>query len=150
MAEINTELTKATFNALREAVNDNGWKCIYNEDALTVQYGVKSDDLQFDFYVLLDAQRQLVLLTCKLPFSFVPHRRVDGAVETCAINYNLIDGNFAYDFTNGMCHFKMTCCYRESVISPKAFGFMLNYPVAVLEKYYKRLYRIAIGLESAD
>lgn len=150
MAEINTELTKATFNALREAVNGNGWKCIYNEDTLTVQYGVKSDDLQLEFYLLVDPQRQLVLLTCKLPFSFVPHKRVDGAVETCAINYNLIDGNFAYDFINGMCHFKMTCCYRESVISPKAFEFMLNYSVAVLEKYYKRLYHIAIGLESAE
>lgn len=150
MAEINSELTKATFDALREAVKGNGWQCVCNEDALTVQYGVKADDLQLDFYILLDAQRQLVLLMSKLPFTFVPHKRVDGAVETCAINYELIDGNFAYDFVNGLCHFKMTACYRDSVISPKAFEFMLNYSVVVMEKYYKRLYRIAIGLESAE
>lgn len=149
MAET-TALTKDTFNALLQAVKDNGWSCIHNENNLTVQYGLTVGDLQLDFYIMLDAQRQLAILVCKLPFTFVKGRRVDGAVATSAINYELIDGNFAYDFPNGLCHFKLTTSYRESVISPKAFAFMLNYSVWVLDKYYKRLYRIALGMESAE
>lgn len=150
MAEKDASLTRETYNALLKAVNDNGWACIHDDDRLNLQYGVKVDDLQLDFYVMLDAERQLAVLVCKMPFTFVEGNRVDGAVETSAINYELVDGNFCYDFPNGLCHFKMTISYRESVISSKAFEFMLNYSVWAIQKYYKRLYRIALGIESAE
>lgn len=148
MAET-TSYTKETFNALLQAVSDNGWVCIKNEENLTVQYGVTGEAVQMNFYIMLDDQKQLAILVCKLPLTFGVGNRVDGAVATSAINYELIDGNFAYDFPNGLCHFKQTLCYRDSAISPKAFEFMLNYSVRVIEKYYKRLYRISLGLENA-
>lgn len=148
--EVNMTLARETFKTLVKAIEMNNWHCGQNEEELKINFGVNGEDLHMDFIVSVDAKRQLVRLSSRMPFNMNKNRLVEGAIATCAANYSLADGSFDYDLSDGEIIYRMTTSYRESVVSPKVFMYMVNYAAWAVDKFNDKFLMISNGTMNID
>lgn len=138
-------LAKKTYSTLLKAIEMNNWHCGKDDEKLSINFGVNGDDLHMDFTVFIDAERQLVRLTSKMPYKISGDKLVDSAIATSAANYALADGSFDLDLSNGNIYYRMTTSYRASVVSPEAFMYMVNYAAWAVDKFNDKFLMISNG-----
>ena len=150
MADDNkSTLAYETYQTLLRAIELTEWKCTRHDEDLTITFGVSGDDLDMDFIVKVDAERQLVRLLSQLPVNFVTGGKLmEGAIATSVANYSLADGSFDYDILKGNVYFRMTTSYRSSVISPDALRYMINCAAYTVDKFNDQLLLVSNGAMS--
>lgn len=148
--ELKTALAKQTFRTLLSAIEANDWVCSHNDAQLSLNFGVRGNDLDMEFYVLVDAERQIVRLISRLPFKFSGDKVVDGAIATGVANYALMDGNFDFDVTRGDVIFRMTTSFISSVVSKDAFLNLVNYAAWAVDRFNDKLFMVSSGMMSVD
>lgn len=148
--ELKTALAKQTYRTLLNAIEANGWTCSHNDAQLNLNFGVHGDDLDMEFYVLVDAEQQIVRLISRLPFKFPGDKIVDGAIATGIANYALIDGNFDLDIVRGDVLFRMTTGFQSSVVSKEVFINLVNYAAWAVDKFNDKLFMVSSGMMSVN
>ncbi len=137
---------KKVFDSLVKMLDDRDWKYEKYEDELLIKSGIKGDDLPIEFLMVIKPKNQLVQFLSKLPFSFPDDKRVDGAIAICAANYGLIDGSFDYDITDGEIIFRLNSSYRESVLGPDLFEYMIMVSASTIDNYNDKFFMLSKGM----
>ncbi len=143
-------LAQSTFETLCHALDNMEWRYKADASKLMIQFGVSGEDIPMQFVVLCDAQRQLIRLMSFLPFKMGEDKRIEGAVATNYVNYQLAEGCFDYHVGDGQIIFRMTSSFRESLISPELFIHMIQLACFTVDKYNDRFLMISKGLLSID
>lgn len=141
---------KSVFSTLCKALDSRNWKYNKDENELVITFGVSGDDLSMNFVVKIDADRELVRLFSRMPFKFPEERRLEGAIATCHANYLLVDGSLDYDYTDGECTFRMTASYRDSLLSPTLFDYMVDVSCQTVDDLNDKLLLVAKGVLTPD
>lgn len=137
---------KKVFDSLVKMLDDRDWKYEKHEDELLIRSGIKGDDLPIEFLMVIKPKNQLVQFLSKLPFAFPDDKRVDGAIAICAANYGLIDGSFDYDITDGEIIFRLNSSYRESVLGPDLFEYMIMVSASTIDNYNDKFFMLSKGM----
>ncbi len=148
--EEKTKLAKDTYQTLLKAIELNGWKCEQDDEKLSIHFGVNGDDLDMDFFIRIDPDRQLVCLLSRLPFDFKRPKLMEGAIVTSIANYILADGSFDYNILKGTVCFRMTTSYRSSVISHEALMYLVNCAAFTVDKFNDKFLMVNNGVMSVD
>lgn len=136
---------KDVYDILCAMMDSNEWGYQRDEENLAIYTGFSGDDLSMQFKVSIDAKRQLVYLISALPFKMCEDKRVEGAVATCEINFELADGSFDYSVTDGTIGFRMTSSYRESLVGTDLMKYMIDCACYTVDKYNDKLEAINDG-----
>lgn len=134
---------QTVFDTLCNMLDDREWHYQKSKDDLTVSFTVSGDDLDMDFRVQVDAGRQLVILLSNMPFSAPESKREAMAVAVSSANNGMVDGNFDYDFLSGKVLFRMTSCYRESLIGKELFDYMIACACSTVDNYNDKFLLVA-------
>jgi len=137
---------KKVFDTLVRMLDERDWKYEKHEDELLIRSGIKGEDLPIEFLMVIKPKNQLVQFLSKLPFSFPDDKRVDGAIAICAANYGLIDGSFDYDITDGEIIFRLNSSYRESVLGPDLFEYMIMVSASTVDNYNDKFFMLSKGM----
>ena len=137
---------KKVFDSLVKMLDERGWKYEKHEDELLIRSGIKGDDLPIEFLMVVKPKNQLVQFLSKLPFSFPDDKRVDGAIAICVANYGLIDGSFDYDISDGEIIFRLNSSYRESVLGPDLFEYMIMVSASTIDNYNDKFFMLSKGM----
>jgi len=137
---------KKVFDTLVRMLDERDWKYEKHEDELLIRSGIKGEDLPIEFLMVIKPKNQLVQFLSKLPFSFPDDKRVDGAIAICAANYGLIDGSFDYDITDGEIIFRLNSSYRESVLGPDLFEYMIMVSASTIDNYNDKFFMLSKGM----
>lgn len=113
----------------------NKWHYDKDADNLSIKCGATGNDLPIDIRIQVDPDKQLVTLLSQMPYSVPEDDRVLMAVAVCAANYNMVDGSFDYNLSNGNIIFRMTTSIRESIISKDVFEYMLFVSCSTVDEY---------------
>lgn len=141
--EKKVKLAKAAFQSLCEMLDENNWHYSKDEDELRISCNAQGDDLPMAIRIAVDADRQLILLFSPMPFTVSEDRRAALAVAVSAANYNMVDGNFDYDYLNGDIVFRMTSSFRDSLIGKDVFEYMLMLSCFTIDKYNDKFLMVA-------
>ena len=143
--EENEKLVQATktYRTFCDMMDSRGWKYDGEQEEMLIITRVKGDDFPIDVRIFVDADRLLVRLHSLLAFEMAPERIPDLALAVCAINDNLVDGNFDLNIENGRIIYRMTTSFRESLLSEAAFDFFLGFAVHVVDRYSIKLFMVA-------
>lgn len=141
--ELNMELAKKNFDALCASLDNRGWTYDKMEDKLMIKSGVKGDDLPIEFFIRIIPRNEVVQFISSLPFNMPEDKRVDGAIAVCAANYGLIDGSFDYDLSDGEIRYRLTCSYRENILTDEQLRYMVNCAAATVDDYNDKFFMIA-------
>ena len=137
---------KKVFDSLVKMLDERDWNYEKHEDELLIRSGIKGEDLPIEFLMVIKPKNQLVQFLSKLPFSFPDDKRVDGAIAICVANYGLIDGSFDYDINDGEIIFRLNSSYRESVLGPDLFEYMIMVSASTIDNYNDKFFMLAKGM----
>ena len=82
----NIEHARKQFNTLIDMMNSNGLKFTKNEDDLSISSGFTTEDIPIEYFIKIDAEREIAVFMSKLPFTMPEEKRVDGAIAVCVAN----------------------------------------------------------------
>ncbi len=140
---------RTVFDTLCQALDHNDWH--YDKDEtdankLAIECGAQGDDLPMSIIIKVLAERQLVMLISKIPFTIQEDKRLDLALAVSAINNRLVDGSFDYNVSTGRMFFRMTNSFIESTVSEELFSYMLYCSCKTIDKYNDKFLMIAKGV----
>lgn len=146
MDEKNLQQAQKMYQTLCNVLDERQWPYEKTPDKLMVDFSGKGEDLPLSFRIRVDAQRQLMVLYSMLPFKFPEDRITQAAVATMYINDSLLNGSFDLDITDGSVCFRVSNLFRDSLISPEAFHFLLEYSIHFVDEYNDKLFGLAKGM----
>ncbi len=151
MAEANElALAKTVYGDLCAALDKRGWHYQKHDDTLVVTFEVSGEDIPMDFVLAVDADRQLLRVFSKLPFTVPEDKRMELAIATCAATYGLVDGSFDYDIAKGTIVFRMTASFRESRIGDGLFQYLISCSCYTVDDYNDKFLALSKGLIDVD
>lgn len=148
--ELKMERAKNIYDAMCAAIDRRKWRYTKDEDRLLVRFSVIGDDIPMQFVMVVDVDRQLLRLFSPLPFKMSENKRIDGAIATCVATYELADGSFDYDLSDGAISFRLTASFRESMIGEGLFQYMISCSCAVVDEFNDKFLAIEKGLMSIN
>lgn len=146
MSEINMAKAKETYDLLCKMLDNRNWHYDKIEDDLIIKSGVKGEDLPIEFIMRVNPRNEIVSFISWLPFKVDESKRIDMALATSVANYNLADGSFDYDITDGTILFRLTSSYRGSILSEDLFEYMLVIASSTVDDYNDKFFMISKGM----
>lgn len=130
---------KSLFNALCEMLDGMGVQYDKREEELLIQSGMVGDDLPMPFIVRFDTERELVIFNSQIPFAVPEDKRDSVAIALSVINNSIVDGGFELDVENGAVLFRLVVSYKDAVLSPQVFTYMLGVSISTVDEYNDKL-----------
>ncbi len=136
------------YATVRKALDEREWHYDADDQKLSVECGVRGDDLSIPLKIFIDEKRQRVVLYSHIPFDMAEDKRVEGAIVTGMASYSLADGCFDYNMENGAILFRMSNSYRESILGVGLINYMISCAVHTVDEYNDRFLMVSKGLMS--
>lgn len=147
MAEANEmALAKKVYDDLCASLDKREWHYQKHDEDLVVTCGVAGEDIPMQFVLIVDAERQLLRVLSRLPFTVPEDKRMELAIATCAASYGLADGSFDYDIAKGTIDFRLTASFRESKIGDGLFEYLIGCSSFTVDKYNDKFFALCKGL----
>ena len=151
MATANLKHAKKIFATLIKMMDSNNLKYERIDEDLTIRSGFNTDDFPVEFIIKIDAERELVRLISKLPFSMPEVKRVDGAIAVCVANNGMVNGSFDYDLASGDMWFRLVTTFKGEVdLSKDALEYMMYVSTSTIDNYNDKLFMISKGMMSVQ
>lgn len=143
----NIEHARKQFNTLIDMMNSNGLKFTKNEDNLSISSGFITEDIPVEYFIQIDAEREIAVFMSKLPFTMPEEKRVDGAIAVCVANNRGAIGAFDYDIASGEIYYKMAVPFCGGVnLSQEVFHMLTFVGTSTINAYNDKLYLISQGM----
>ena len=147
MAEaIEMALAKKVYDDLCASLDKREWHYQKHDEDLVVTCGVAGEDIPMQFVLNVDAERQLLSVLSRLPFTVPEDKRMELAIATCAASYGLADGSFDYDIAKGTIDFRLTASFRESKIGDGLFEYLIGCSSFTVDRYNDKFFALCKGL----
>jgi len=150
MADKEKDLAIIIYNTLCKVLNEKNWKFMSDDRKLEVKFTIESNGLPIQFDIAINVEKQLAILYSILTFKMKEEKRIEGALAACIASYNLYDGNFDYNLTDGTLLFRLVFSFKESLISEHLFWKVIRYTCSIVNKYNDKFYSINEGLLSIE
>lgn len=134
---------QTVYKSMREMFDSRGLQYEAEDENLAIYSGAKGDDLPVGIRMQVDPDRMLIVSHSQMPFDVPENRRLEMAIAISRANYGLPDGDFDYDFMTGNIVFRMTCCYRDSLIGCELFEYMFVVTYGIVDEYNDLLEKVA-------
>lgn len=141
---------ESVFETICRTFDRIGYTYEADEESQTIISAVKGDDIPMPVRFVVRPDREIVMLYSVLPFDINPENRMEVALALTVINNNLIDGSFDYDITEGKIVYRMTACYRDSVLGTGLFEYMLSITLSTVDDFNDKLFMLNEGIMDFD
>lgn len=126
------------YESLLNIVRKNKYDFDDDEEILTVNFDVKSEESFVPFTITVDTERQLIRLYSPLDVQVDENSRFEACVNICKYSCELDMGSFDYDIYSGSVEFRMATSFNGSLISDKQIENMISYTCEVVKKYTEK------------
>lgn len=151
MSDTKQMQAQRVYKSIINMLDERDWKYERHDEDLLIKSGIKGEDLPIEFILFVDADRELIRLLSKLPFSIPDDKKVDTAVAVCAANNCMINGCFDYDMDDGDITFRLVSSYKSgSVLSDDLLEYMILVSASTIDKYNDKFFMLAKGMLTAE
>lgn len=143
-----SKLVKAQkmYQTLCDILNDGKVRFEKDDQNLTINFTMTGEDLPMKFFIIINAESELINIFSPIPAKFSSEKLLDGAVAVCQANYTTTYGCFEYDLSNGTILFKMNSSYKDSLISSTVFYALIMVANMCVDKFNDKFLLLAKGL----
>ena len=140
-----SEKARVVYETICSMFDSRGWHYKKDKEKLIACCGVSGDDLPMEFIIQVKEKNDTVAFVSILPFTVPEDKRLDMAVAVCAVNYQLVDGCFDFDVSDGELLFRMNNSYLDSEPSMDVFSYMINCAATTVDEYNDKFLMISKG-----
>lgn len=146
----NREKALHVFEEFCAAIDARGWHYNRDDENLRLSFDIRGDDLTMDVSASIDERLQRIYVLSHLPFAFSEDKRLDGAIATSVINYNLVDGSFDYNMKTGRTVFRMTNSFKGCEVGRELFDYIMDCMLYTVDEYNDKFFMLSIGAKSLE
>ena len=146
MAEVNMTKAKEVYNSIISMLDGINWSYERDDAKLVIKSGVKGDDFPIEFIVVVNAKNEVVQFLSELPFSTAEDKRIDMAIAVNVVNWNICDGSFDYNVSDGRIVFRMTSSYRNSFLIKDMFEYLIMVASSTVDSYNDKFFMLSKGM----
>ena len=146
----NLKQARAAFVSLCNVLDADEWHYEKDADEMEIDCTAQGDDLPIPIRIRVDGERLLVSLYSRLPFTVSEDRRREMAVAVSRANYNMVDGSFDYDISNGYILFRITGSIRKSLIGENALRYLVYCACNTVDNYNDKFLMVAKSAMTCD
>lgn len=146
MKEEHLAKAKEVYDLLCRTLEERDWHFDKYEEDLVIKSGIKGDDFPIKFIIRVDPETQLITFHSWMPFDTQEDKRVDMALAVCAANNGLLCGSFDYDITDGSIDYRFNSSFRDSIIGPDLFEYMILTSALLIDKYNDKFFMVSKGM----
>lgn len=121
------------------------WEYQKDEERLMVSFGVRGENIPITVGIVCNVDLQALQLISFLPFSVPSHKRAELASAICAINYRLALGGFDINLNDGTVMFKMSSCFRETLIGTELVSSLIYLTCSTVDESNGALFSLCNG-----
>lgn len=96
------------------------------------------NDLPMTLHIMLRTDKQIVSVISPMPFRMKEEVIPDAALGVAAANHGLIDGSFDLNLYTGEIRFRLTSCFRGTVLSEELFSYLMYISAETVDRYNDR------------
>ena len=112
------------------------------DDELVARCGFDTDTFPLDLTIYTLAKEEAIMILSKLPFEFPKERGTECAFAVSAINYNLNEGSFDYNFIDREIRFRLSTSYCGTDATMDLCNHLIYYSAQTIKKYSDLLYSL--------
>lgn len=144
------ERAQAEFEKLCQTFEEEGWKIQKDEEKLVIECSARGEDLTIDLHVQVDADRELIYLLSKMPFTVADDKRIDMVIAVSMVNDILVHGCFDFDVNSGRMFFRMTNSYKDSSLGYDLYKYLIYCSCQTIDEYNDKLLMLSTGILDMD
>ena len=115
-------------------------------DDYMINLNMKGDDFPIHMYIIVDADRELIMLK-SLEFTTFGMDQIDTAAKAvCFINDTIADGAYALDIESGRIMWTATTSFRGSLIGEEVIHYLIGISVTTLDEFNDKLMMLKMGI----
>jgi hypothetical protein len=141
------------FDTVIRHLDGNGLKYEVREaqgDDLMIHLTMRGDDLPISLYIIVDADRELLMIKSPEFSNFGEEQISDAAKAVCAINYAIADGSYALDVEDGSIMWTITATFRGSLLGDEAIHYLIGVSVTTLDRFNDMFLMLKMGALDLD
>ncbi len=146
MAEVNMTKAREVYRTLLKMLDAKDWKYERHDKDLLITSGCRGEDLPVEFLIRIAPQQEVIDFRSRLPFEVPEDKRVEAAVAVCVANYRMVQGSFDYDITDGEIGFRLTSCYRDSIIGTDLLEYLMMVGISTVDRYNDKFFMLTKGV----
>ena len=146
MNDDNIRQAQTVFEICKSALDDSEWNYDHNDEEMWITCTYTGEDLPIDLYIKVNAKRQMIIISSRIPVIFPEDKIIDAALACSMINSSIVDGSFDLNVKTGKVYYRMTGCFLESLISKGFFDYMMVNSLRVVEEFNDKLFTLAKGI----
>lgn len=115
-------------------------------DDYMISLNMKGDDLPVHMYIIVDADREIIMLK-SLEFTTFGMDQIDLAAKAvCFLNDTIADGSYALNIEDGHIMWTATTCFRGSLIGEDTIRYLIGISVTTLDAFNDKLMMLKMGI----
>lgn len=103
-----------------------------------IKISFTGNDLPMTLHIILRSDKQIISVISPMPFRMKKEMIPDAALAVAAANHGLIDGSFDLNLYTGEIRFRLTSCYRGSLLSEELFSYLMFISAETVDQYNDR------------
>ena len=103
-----------------------------------IKISFTGNDLPMTLHIILRYDKQIISVISPMPFRMKKEMIPDAALAVAAANHGLIDGSFDLNLYTGEIRFRLTSCYRGSLLSEELFSYLMFISAETVDQYNDR------------
>lgn len=119
-------------------------------DAYMLKLGFKGDDLPIELFVIVDADKELIMVKSPEFTTFSSDNIPTAALAICAVNDAILDGSYALDIDTGSVMWTVTSCFRGSLVGEETIRYLIGVSAQTVDEYNEKLMMLNLGIIDLD
>lgn len=141
---------QVAYETVCRALEKHDWKFKRHDDALVITCGARGDDLEMDFVIMADADRQVLSILSPMPFQVSEDKRMDVAIAVTMANNGMVMGCFDYDIADGKIRFRMNQSFYHSQIGEDLAYHLVMLTSYTVDHYNDKFLSVSTGVMSLE
>ena len=136
---------KALFGTLCQALDEMQWHYDRDDENLVIETSARGDSLTIKLRMRINADRSVMYLKSPLPFNVKENKRDLLAKAICYANYQMLNGSFEYDQSDGYVAFKVVVPFMDSLIGKSVCNYMIMLSCRMVDTFCEQFLMLSNG-----
>lgn len=144
---------EAVYNTVIRYLDGKSFKYTIRDaqgDDYMIQLDMKGDDLPISLYIIVDADRELIMVKSPELSKFGADQIDMAAKAVCSVNYAIADGSYALDIDDGRIMWTITSCFRGSLVGEETIHYLIGVSVVTLDRFNDLFMMMKMGILDLD
>lgn len=146
----NLERSAQIYQQFKTHLDAHNLKYTPHDDDMVITLTAQGDDFPIPVIIRVLQEREVVRISSPIPGEFPEDKRIDAAVAIATINFQLLNGAFLLDMSDGSVQYRVCQSYHDNDISDEQIVYLISIVFRTTDEFNDPLFMLSKGFISLE